>query len=191
MVNVLSPADNQAVTQAINKAEGRTSAELMTVIAKASDHYQSFLLLYGLMLGSLIDLTLWYHYGVTYFPLLLLIQCTAITVMFIRPLAHLCYHLIPLHIRRHHAAHRAFSEYLHLTRHVATAKPIVLFYVSLAERYVHILPNKIVRDAIPDARWEAVVQNFTRKLPKDGLKNASLMAIDQMADMLSTVFPIS
>ena len=69
-------------------------------------------------------------------------------------------------------------------------EPIVFFYISMAERYTHILTNHIVREKIPYAEWKPVVQGFTTSVKRDGLEKASTAAIGEMADKLAKPFPI-
>ena len=75
---------------------------------------------------------------------------------------------VPEKIQYRRAAHRAFEEYLIVSRHVSAATPIVLLYVSLAERYVHILPSRAVREKISDANWNAIVQTLTFSVSSAG-----------------------
>jgi uncharacterized membrane protein len=130
MVKILSKSDNEAIAQAIIEAEQTTSAELVCVVAPASDAYQSYVFLSGFLAGSMMDLILWMEKMITSYPLLLTIQLTAISLVYLIPcLRHLCVRFVPIRIRHHRAAHRAFEEYLIVSRHVSAATPIVLLYV--------------------------------------------------------------
>src|SRR5690348_10379194 len=66
--------DKKIIADAIAEAERNTSAELVAVVSPASDTYQSYILFYGLVSGSLIATSLWAEKAVTGFPLLLAIQ---------------------------------------------------------------------------------------------------------------------
>jgi len=178
------------IATAITRAKHTTSAEIVAVVSKASDTYQSYVLLYGLMLGSMIAMGLWAERFVTDFPLLLAVQL-GVTMMFsLLPWLHKpLVRLVPKHVRYRRAAHRAFEEYLVVTRHISAATPVLLFYVSLAERYAHILPGRSVREKIPDREWDAVIAEFTASMKTAGLERACTGAISRMAAMLAAHFP--
>lgn len=189
MVKILSKADKEAIAQAITEAERQTSAELVAVIAPASDVYQSYLLLYGLIAGSAIDIGLWAAKLLTAFPFLLAIQLAAIALFSFTPwLRHLLVRLVPKRIRHHRAAHRAYEEYLSVSRHVSAATPIVLLYVSLAEHYAHILTSRSVREKIPDEHWNAVISELTAAVRQTDIQDACVHTIKRMAGMLAPHF---
>lgn len=190
MVKELSPQLRETIAKAIAEAEQRTSAEIVLVVLPASDAYQSYLMSYGLALGSLIGMGLWLEKIVTGFPLLFGVQVAAIMVMLFVPLlGGLCLKLIPRRVLHHHAARRAFEEYLVVSRHVPAEKPVVLLYISLAERYVHILHSRAVLQKIPNESWEAVIQEFTTLMKKSGLREACVAAVQSITSTLEPHFP--
>jgi putative membrane protein len=131
---LLSKTDKEAIVQAVAEAERATSAELVTVVAPVSDTYQSYILLYSLIAGSVIDIGLWEAKLVTGFPFLLAIQLAIMTIFFLIPwLRQLFICFVPKRIRHHRAAHRAYEEYMIVSRHVSAGTPILLLYISLAE----------------------------------------------------------
>lgn len=178
------------IKEAIAKAERTTSAEIAAVISPASDAYRSYILLYGLALGSLVATGLWAEKTITAFPLLLAAQLGVTALFSLLPWLHKpLVRLVPKHIRHHRAAHRAFEEYLFVSRHVSATTPVVLFYVSLAERYVHILPSRLVREKIPDKEWNAVIDEFTSSMKTAGVDHACVTAIARIGTMLAPHFP--
>ena len=96
MVKLFSHADKEAVAQAIAEAEHKTCAELVVVVAPASDVYQDYMLLYGLIAGGMIDLGLWITKTITVFPFLLAVQLVVMALLAFTPwLRHLCLRLFP------------------------------------------------------------------------------------------------
>jgi putative membrane protein len=190
MVKPLSPQDKQSIAQAIAEAERPTEAEIVAVIAPASDAYQSYIFLYGLIAGSLIATGLWAGKILTGFPLLLAVQLGAIALLTRVPWLHgLCLRLVPRRIRHLRAAHRAYEEYLSVSRNLPASIPIVLLYVSLAEHYMHILPSRAVRGKIPGEKWNAVIGEFTASMATKGLRDAYIGAVRHMAELLTPHFP--
>lgn len=190
MVKLFLHADKEAVAQAIAEAERKTCAELVIVVAPASDVYQSYMMLYGLIAGSAIGLGLWTTKTITAFPFLLVIEFVPMALLtFIPWLRHLCLRLVPKRIRHHRAAHRACEEYLAVSRHIPVATPIVLLYVSVTERYAHILSSRLVREKIPDETWTAVIREFTGGIRKLGLRESCINAIKHMTKLVTPHFP--
>jgi putative membrane protein len=190
MVKELSLELKETIAKAIAEAGRRTSAEIVVVVLPASDPYQSYLLSYGLILGSLAGMGLWMEKMVTGFPLLFGVQVAAIMLtLFIPLLGNLCLKLIPKRVLHHHAARRAFEEFLIVSRHVPAERPVVLLYISLAERYVHILHSRAVLPKIPNETWEAVIQEFTTLMKKFGLQEACVTAIHSISSTLEPHFP--
>jgi putative membrane protein len=190
MVNLLSGADKLAVAQAIAEAEEKTSTELVLVVAPASDAYQSYMMLYGLIAGSLIGTGLWATKTVISFPVLLIIQFAAIAILaFIPWVRHACLPLVPRHVRNRRAASRAYEEYLVVSRQVSAATPIVLLYISLAEHYAHILTSRLVREKIPEESWKATIQLFAATMRETGLKDACIKAVHHTVGLLALQFP--
>jgi putative membrane protein len=190
MVKIFRDAEKTKIAEAIAEAERKTCAELVLVAAPASDAYQSYMTIYGLIAGSVAGIGLWATGTVTAFPYLLAIQLTAIALLaFVPWVRHPCLRLIPKHILHRRAAHRAYEEYLVLSRHVSAATPIVLLYISAAEHYAHVLTSRLVRERIVDESWDALIRELTAAIPREGLLNACLKAIDHMAKLLAPHFP--
>ena len=76
-----------------------------------------------------------------------------------------------------------------MSRHVAAATPIVLLYVSVAERYARILTSRSVREKIPDEHWNAVIQELTTTIQSEGLRGACIKAIRHATNLLVLHFP--
>ena len=190
MVKELSPELKDAIAKTIAEAERRTSAEIVLVVLPASDTYESHLLSYGLALGSSIGMGLWMEKIVTGFPLLFSIQVASMMVMLFVPLLrNLCLKLIPKHVLHHQAARRAFEEFLIVSRNVPAERPVILLYISLAERYVHILHSRAVPQKIPNESWEAIVLEFTIQMKKSNLQEACIAAIQSISRTLEPHFP--
>lgn len=190
MVKKISIELTEAIAKALQQAKHRTAAEIIMVVSPASDHYQGEVMAYGLALGSLISLGLWLENVYTEFPELLGIQIAVIaTVNLIPALRGGLVKMIPKRILHHHAARRAMAEFVFEMRHVPAQRPAVMLYVSLAERYAHILHSRAVPEKVPGAAWEGVIKNFTGAVKSAGLQNACVTAIGDMAKILEESFP--
>ncbi|MBL0318860.1 MAG: hypothetical protein IPP74_06185 [Alphaproteobacteria bacterium] len=190
MVNLFSQLDKDAISLATQKAEEQTSAELVTIIARASDVYHSFILVYGLMLGTLVAALLWVNERIIHFPMLLVVQLAVIGLVAVIPWVGMGgAFLIPKHIRTQRASRRACEEYVTLSRQVPAKTPVLLLYVSLAEHYVQIVPNQVVREMISDEQWNEVIRNLTASIRLQGLTQSCVTAIDAATQLLVPHFP--
>lgn len=188
MVKKLTPADNAAIGDAIRAVQQRTTAKIGIVVLPASGHYRSLLMLYGFILGSVVSYTLWMFYKLP-FPLLLLAQLGGmILVEFVPQLCGLSACLAPKRLRHYKANQAAHFHYLKLHAEMPKDEPFVLLFVSLAERYVHIVTNPIVHRSIP-GNWQLVTERFTGSIRTKGPRVACLEAIEHIGEILSGPFP--
>jgi putative membrane protein len=186
----ITPQLKIAVEKAINEAEKRTLAEIFIVLAPASDPYQSQVMLCGLVLGSVITLALWFWHILIIFPALLMLQLGLVALFLFVPQLHgCCFCLVPKQIMRRKAARRAYEEYIFASRHVPSNTPVVLLYVSLAEKYAHILHSRAVAAKIPEEVWDKEIAAFTAAVKEHGLEKASADAAARIADILAPHFP--
>ncbi|MBX7146717.1 MAG: hypothetical protein K1X44_05345 [Alphaproteobacteria bacterium] len=190
MVKTLSADDKKALADAITEAERQTSLELVVVMAPASDPYQSYLLIYGLILGSLIGMVLWSLNLVTGFPFLFAIQLSVVMILsFIPQLRSLWIKLVPKNIQQYRTKQRAYEEYFTISHQVSATIPIVLLYISIAEHYVHIIPSRLVREKISEEHWNNLVNELTTTIGAQGIKMACIQTIQHITDILKPHFP--
>jgi putative membrane protein len=190
MVKILSDEDNAAIGRAVREVEVRTDAEFAAVIAPASSGYTEYVLFDAFILGSLIGLSLWAGDIDISIPIFVIIQLvTMASLIFLPPLRMIFIRLLPKHVLHRHAAKQAGLEFMHLSHHAAASKPIVLLYVSLAERYVHILYSRNVREKIPLSEWNDIVQRLTASMATKGVKESCSAAITEISKLLMKEYP--
>ena len=189
MVKALSH-DNRATLEAsVKEAERQTAAKISVIVMPASYRYDEFVFLYGIILSSVVSLTLWISKALTDFPLLLAIQLGIILLLDVTPwLRRLCIRLVPRRLRHRHAEQAARHEYHALQAHMPAGTPFILLFVSLAERYVHVLTNPVVHKEIPDG-WHAVTGRFIAMIGQKGLQAACRQALQHAGEILAVHFP--
>lgn len=191
MVTISSPIDQKAIAAAVEAAERQTSAKIVTVVAKASQHYHHHLLSWGFAIGTLLISALRYTNHVMDFSTLIIVQWSI--AIFIMLLGH-CFpalfrFVVPKHILHAHSAHKAAAELLAATHQVSATTPVLLIHLSLAEHYIHILPNSAVRAKITSAQWDQIIQNITPILVGGNISAACIKAVQEAALLLSQHFP--
>lgn len=186
----LKQQHKDAISAAIDAAQKKTSARIIPIIMQDSDILQNHSLVYGLFLGTVIALACWYFRILSYFPALLAVQLAPSALLQIFSSLHpFMLWLLPRRLVHYHAARRAYEHYISITHNMPATEPIVVFYISLAERYTHILTNHWIREKIPYSQWKPVVDAFTASVKKDGIEKAGVAAIGRIADKIAAYFP--
>lgn len=190
MVKIFTASEKEQLSTAIHTAEQRTSAEIATVIMPISDRYIPEMMLYGFLLGSLASMMLWELSWVASFPILFLIQIIGIFSIPFLPAVHkLFLRFLPQKLLFHRASHLGAEELLAIHQKVQHDTPVVLLFISLAEHYVHLFPNAVVKSKVKDEVWKPIVIEFSEKLSEATLTGACIHAIDAIADVLEPLFP--
>ncbi len=179
-----------AVSAAVEAVEKKTSAHVVTIVAPESDVLREHTFMFGLLVGTGLALILWKEQVIFSFPALLGVQLVPLALVSSVPWVHqLCLKLLPKHLVHHHAARRAYEQYISVTHALPPSAPVVLLYISLAERYVHILASHQVRDKISYDIWNKVVEKFTASMKSEGLQKSAVEAVGSMGDLLAPQFP--
>lgn len=190
MVKILSSQDQHIIHQATLEAEKHTTAEIETVIVSASDSYANYMMFFGFIIASLLNLFLWYKKIIIVFPLLLTIQVLfAVVFPHIPGMRTLILKLLPKKIYQHRAALLAAEKRLAASNKFKPTTPVLLIFISLAERYIHVFPNSIIREKIPHKEWENVVRKLAQSIPSMKIAKATAQAILASSQTLMKHFP--
>ena len=191
MVTLFKQSEDHQIEELVRKSTLHTEAELAAVFVRASNPYHGYLFCDGFIAGSCVSLGLWLSHTVGNYLLLLLAQIAVMAVLLLLPpFGQFFMRFIPKVVRDHAAAKSAAFEFLHLTHRLPASKPAVLLYVSVAEKYVHILPSRSMHETVPKTVWDNVVKNLTTSVKKIGLKEASMVAIKEMTEILAHYYPL-
>jgi putative membrane protein len=186
-----SPKDKARITEAIHAAEKNTSGEFVAVVARASDHYVFVPLLWSAILALLFPgaclLAGWSVRWVHIYQLQLLIFIVLAVLLLSIPGLHLI--LIPRrvkHARASRLAHAQFySQGVQLTPHHSG----VLFFVSLAERYVEIVADKGIHEKLGEAHWQGIIDVFVADVRKGRVVDGFVDAIGACGAAMAEHYP--
>lgn len=187
----ISEQDQQRIREAIQAAERKTSGEMVTVIAVSSDNYEYIPVLWAALLALLLPGP-FYLAGITHF-----IEHEYIYQLASFVAAVIVFHLPPIHMRliprgvRHRRAHRhAMEQFVKNNLAATRERNGLLLFVSAAERYMEIIADKGINDAVATGTWEAIVQDFTRKIYQGEITEGFVEAINACGDILQMHFPV-
>ncbi len=185
---LIGAKDRVAVAEAIAAAECRTNAEIVTVLARASDEYA----LDAMAWAGALAVVLGAVAGFLGFELvwivsmqLGLLAAWALVVRF----STLAVHLTPVAIRHRRAEDLARRQFLEQRLHHTSAETGFLIFVSEAERYVEILADRGIAREVDDGRWEQIVAAFVVEVRRGRAVPGLIAAIEQCADILAEVVP--
>lgn len=187
---LLSDADRTRIADAVRRAEQRTSAELVTVIAGSSDTYLALPLLIAAAVALILPGVLWlldlaYGFGTLY-----AIQLGAFVVLALllrwQPLAA---RLVPAHVKVARANRHAREQFLLRGLHRTRARAGVLLFVSAREHHVEIIADEGINTLVPPDTWNKIIVTFTGAVRAGEVARGFVAAIDAIADVLAQHFP--
>jgi len=189
---LFSEEEKQRIELAVQRAEKRTSGEIVPMVIDESYNYpRAEILGSGLFsLATAVSLSwaffgesLWHFlwlFAVCYLPLKFLIRNTpALRRKLIHP------DEISAEVEEQ-AVVSFMAQGLHHTRDDTG----ILIFISLFERRVHVLADRGINDVVPANTWDGVVQIITEGLRRGDTCNALCRAIDICGRLLEEHFPI-
>jgi len=203
---LFSAEDRKAVSTAVAEAEKKTSAEIVPVIATASDRYERAEDLVGLATSLVAVTSVWTQFqrlrpssdwdGPDELNLRLLYVLAVIVggwvvgVLLAKGvpwLKRLAVSRRAMTARVLIAAHHAFDS---LHAHKTVGGTGVVIYVSLFERRVCIWADRKVSEKIPEAEWKGITEGLIRALRDGTPREGFVEAIRKAGDLLAKPFPI-
>lgn len=186
----LSQKDRARLHAVEHTAAARTQAQFALVAVHISDRYGLYPLIYAAVAGMTVlgalalfwpELSLrsaFYAAAITSATIALLLDWL--------PLRLLCVPRHAQHARAREMAHRAFAaRVLAQTDH----RPGIIFFVSLAERYVEVVTDRDVDLKVPQKVWDAIIADFTDAARKGHVADGLAYAIGDCIRVLETHYP--
>lgn len=191
----LSEAEHRRISAAIAAAEGRTSGEIVCVVAGASDGYffasGLFALAFVLGAGILVALgleRLWIGLRLPVFATAQALAAgSALALLSWSPRLRLA--LTPRGVRFRAAHANAVRQFLARNVHRTEARTGVLVFVSLAERYAEVLADGGIDAQVPQERWDAIVGGLTESARDGRLAEGLVLAVQEAGRLLAAHFP--
>ncbi|HJW39950.1 MAG TPA: hypothetical protein VJ476_01835 [Rhizomicrobium sp.] len=184
----LTPDEHVRLTKAAEAVRARTAARFELQIVPVSDRYALYPVAYGafaaLAVGGLLAAVR---------PLLALddafgieaIVFVAVSLVLEWPPPKLL--LVPRRMKHERArqfAHRAFAAHI-----LAARKTGMVLFASLGERYVELIADDVLHQKIGQARWNAIVADFTQAAKSGRLVDALEQATQACGAELTAHFP--
>ena len=188
----LSHDDNARLHAAIADAEAKTTARVACVVVPASDRYLLYPLLWGVVAALLVGAAAALYDPHVSMRIGLVVQAIVFALTtFACDWFPLRLALVPQHTKTSHARSFAHREFAARILSPVDHREGVLLFVSLGERYVEILGTPGVHTVIGDAKWNAILADFTRAARAGQIADGAIAAIAACSGDLVTRFPRS
>ena len=186
-----SADDKARISAAIHAAEKNTSGEFVAVVARASDHYVLLPLLWSAILSLLFPgacmLAGLSAPWIRLYHIQLLIFIVLTVLLLSLPGLHL--RLIPARMKHARASRLAQAQFyaqgVQLTAHHSG----VLFFVSLAERYVEIVADKGIHEKLGEAHWQRIIDTFVAQVRRGRVVDGFVDAISACGSAMAEHYP--
>lgn len=179
------------ITAVIHAAERKTSGEFVAVVARASDHYLGTALAWAAGLALLLPAPLLLFSGLRYLHIyqLQLALFTGLMLLFaLVPELHLA--LVPKRVRHATASRLARMQFHEQGVHLTRDRSGVLFFVSLAERYVEIVADSGIHEKVGEQRWQEIVDGFVVRVQRGEVIDGFSFAIRDCGDAMAKHYPV-
>ena len=187
---LLDREGERRVAEAIEEAERRTDAELVTVLAPRADDYLSIPTLWAALVALLVP------WGMQLTPLwlgareLLLAQVvTFVALALLLRLPPVLFRMVPKSVQVWRASSLARRQFLERNLHHTEGETGVLVFVSEAEHYVEILADRGVSQHVPDERWQGIVDGFVARVREGRTLDGFLECVDACGSLLEQHVP--
>ena len=186
---MISDSEKLDVENAITKAENKTSAEIVAVIARASSAYTYVPYLWSAIIALAVPWPLIYR---TWMPVqdIYLIQVgvfVALTLFLQYP--DLRFALVPQSIKQKRAHQLAMQQFFAQDIYTTAGHTGVLLFVSVAERYAEIVVDTGVHQVVPDGEWKSIVDELTAEIGHGRPAKGLIHAIERIGEHLAAHFP--
>lgn len=201
----LTDKDCEAINRAVQQAESRTEAEIVPVVAAISGRYDRGEDLFGLLMGLLLMIVAWYllpqsipepgtwEVGPAWWEAFLLSIAVVAGFLFGVHLASRFPVLAQLLSSSKDKAEEVMAaaqiafvqEEIHHTQRRAG----VLLYLSMTERIVAVIADKVAYEALGQSAINELCQSLTARLRSDSLTEALTAAVEELGQQLQQVLP--
>ena len=185
----LTAEDEAAISEAIGRAEAKTSGEIVVVAAIASDGYRSFPVIWAALLALAVPMPLIFmtKWPVEYIYLLQLAVFFICLLLF--QWERFRFYAVPGAVKRARAHQRAVEQFLVQNLHTTKSRTGVLIYVSFAERFAEVIADEGIYRKVPPSTWEDAVGELTNHLARGTTAEGFIRAIERCGKGLAKHFP--
>ena len=185
MSSPLAPNERQRIDATINDIERRTAADIVLVVARVSDRYSLYPLVWSALAAlALAAVTAMVQPAMPARNVILIQLSALIALTLLFGWLPIRLSLVPKRVKHEHARHLAHLEF---AAHAVQGGPPgsrILLFVSVGERYVEIVADHRTHALAPVGTWDRIVDDFTATMKKGRLANAIITAVEAFGAVL-------
>ncbi len=190
MSSPLAPDERQRIDAAINDIERRTAADIALVVARVSDRYSLYPLVWsGLAALALAAVAAMVQPAMPSRNVILIQLSALIALTLLFDWLPIRLSLVPKRVKHAHAQQLAHLEFAAHAAQGAPQRSHILLFVSVGERYVQILADRETHALAPEGTWGRIVGDFTSTMKKGRLADAIVAAVGALGAVLVTRCP--
>jgi putative membrane protein len=189
MVMPISLEEQVQISDAIRRAEQKTSGEIVCVVARSSSDYGYVPLVWSTLIAlatpwPLIELT---DLAVQRIFIIQLVTFAAVALLLSIPRVRMW--LVPRAVKRQRAHRAAMDQFL--IRGMARTREHtgVLIFASIAERYARIIADVGIAEKVPPQSWKRAVDCIVASAQEGRIAGGLVESIDICATTLAGPFP--
>lgn len=189
MAASLSAEDRARVREAVAAAEAKTSGEIYTVVAEASDDYRFIPLLWATVIALIAPLPLIF---LTLLPAsIIYIAQLAVFVVLAIVFSHesVALRLVPASVKHGRARALAVQQFMAHGLHTTEARTGVLIFLSLGERHAEIIADAGIDAKVDGNVWQEAMDVLLKDVREGRLADGLVAAIGGVGAVLARHFP--
>lgn len=188
----LSPREEEAIREAVRRAEEKTSGEIVPMVVPASSSYAEVDLIAGFIgLAGASVASVWFLPDPQYlilFPLQLAGWAVGVLACRLFPVVKRA--LLSRRVAQEEVLERALRAFQDLGLHRTRDRTGVLILVSLLEHRVQVLADTGINARVKPGAWDRVVQTVLEGVRKGDLCAGLCEGIAACGEILAAEFPI-
>ena len=185
---LISAIEQTRISEAIAAVERRTNAELVTVLAAASDDYRYIPLLWAALVALVVPSALYFTPMSSAWMITVQLSVFLVLTVLLQ-IETLRARLIPKGVRNLRAANMARRQFLQQGLHHTDGDTGVLIFVSEAERYVEILVDRGISAKVGDDKWAGIIEEFVTDVHDNRVEEGFLTALKRCGEILAEAVP--
>lgn len=187
----LNDKEKELISKKIENLEKLSSAELVAVITKRSGDYRYINSLITISIVFIISFVLIFFSNFSSLQLLQIQLLSFIgSYLLFEKFDTLILNAFPRTYKKNKASQNAHEQFSNLGLNRTKTNQGIMFFVSLDEKYVEIITDKVISEKIKDDYWEKIVDEFIKDVKKKELSQGYLKAINSCSEILIKEFPI-
>jgi putative membrane protein len=187
---MLTEQQARRIETAVGEAEARTSAEVAVCILPASGDDRGLAAIAGAIAFAAIQAiapTIWWN--IDRLTWLGVAVVAALVVFWLCDRFDLGLRCLPVRLLVKDARRAARAVFFDNGLDDSTGRNAVLLFVSRAERYVEILPDRAAATAIAPDRWAPIVEEFRNQMRRGDLDEAVASTVAKIGALCAAHFP--